>query len=73
MGVPVIAASLSVYREILGDYPVYADPDDVYFWKQSILRMSEAKQAGSGGLTGRRTPLAVPDWQSHFNQVLNFT
>jgi glycosyltransferase involved in cell wall biosynthesis len=73
LGVPVIAANLSATREILGDYAVYADPGDVYFWKQSIRRMAEAKQAGPDGTGQGGNAFAVPNWDSHFNQVLAFT
>lgn len=69
-GTPTICANLPVYREILGDYPVYADPDDVYFWKQSIRNLAESMQAGQSGEGTRRVPPDLPDWSSHFGVVL---
>ena len=69
-GTPTICANLPVYREILGDYPVYADPDDVYFWKQSIRNLAESMQAGQSGEGTRHVPPDLPDWSSHFGVVL---
>ncbi len=69
-GTTTICANLPVYREVLGDYPVYADPDDVYFWKQSIRNLAESMQAGQSGDGTRRVPPDLPDWSSHFRVVL---
>lgn len=70
-GTPVICANLPVYREILGDYPVYGDPDDVYFWKQTIRNMAESMQAGQRAGARGRAPVTLPDWRDHFKVVFS--
>lgn len=73
-GTPVICSNLPVFREFLGDYPVYADPDDVYFWAQSIRKtMAEQMQAGRSRAAIRRTPISLPSWNGHFNLVFRMT
>lgn len=65
-GVPVVAAPLPVYREILGNYPIYADADDLYSWAANIRMLSEGDAAGA-----ERQAIAVPSWEAHFNLVLS--
>lgn len=63
LGTPVVASPLPQTRELLGDWPVYADPGEPYQWKQAI-----------GGLIGNRVVRdapPVPTWRAHFNAVLN--
>jgi glycosyltransferase involved in cell wall biosynthesis len=64
-GTPVVCAPLPVYREILGDYPVYVDPADLYSWVETIRKLAEQR--------GRRPTLAgdlvIPTWENHFNLV----
>ena len=73
LGTPVICTNLPVYREILGDYPVYAEPNDVYFWKQSIRNVAESRQAGQTMAAGKRVPVDPPVWQDHFNLIFGLT
>ncbi|MFN3825557.1 MAG: glycosyltransferase [Pseudorhodobacter sp.] len=66
LGVPAILPPLPVYRETLGDYPVYHETSDVYAWMETIgaLTANPAKPTllPSGGL---------PDWVGHCNRVLS--
>lgn len=62
LGVPVIAHPLPVYREILGDYPVYATTGDLYSWAREISVLAAGPV--------RRPRARVPDWTTHFLQVL---
>ena len=64
-GVPVVCAPLPELRERLGDYPVYADPRDLYTWARIIASLS-----GEGGAARRERPLALPTWTDHFNAAL---
>lgn len=71
LGTPVIANPLPVYREILGNNPVYADVGDMYSWRNKILELSQTekpRQTVAMGNAGR-----VPTWQEHFNLVLKVT
>ncbi|MBV0913577.1 glycosyltransferase family 4 protein [Anianabacter salinae] len=70
LGVRVLATKLPVFREILSDYCVYADPDDVYFWKQRIMswatNMQVDRAAGeAAAILDRLT------WQTHFELALS--
>ncbi|MDJ1009547.1 MAG: glycosyltransferase family 1 protein [Paracoccaceae bacterium] len=62
-GTPIVASPLPVTRELLGDTVVYADPGDLYQWRQAI-----------GDLAGKKVVRDVPplpNWRDHFNGVLN--
>ena len=73
LGVPVICRRLPVYEEILGNIPVYLDSDDVYLWKQSIMRLTEAKAARQQRGNQAKAPTKTPNWDDHFNIVLKLT
>nr|WP_256474157.1 glycosyltransferase [Lutimaribacter sp. EGI FJ00013] len=66
MGVPVICNDLPVFREILGDIPVYADVNEIYHWQTTIMALVAEIRAGR-----KRQPAAMPSWETHFNTVLN--
>ena len=66
LGTPVVASSLPVLTEVLGNYPIYLDPADSYSWVETIMALS-LHVAGSG----RQTPRPPPRWGDHFNTVLN--
>jgi glycosyltransferase involved in cell wall biosynthesis len=70
LGVPVLCNSLPVYRETLGDIPIYAPVRDEYSWRQSITGLAEARRAGR---TARGVPdgFTLPTWDAHFNHVLS--
>lgn len=69
MGVPVVANTLPVMREILGDYPIYASVSDVYLWETIIRSLATAQEAELGA-SPRFSP---PTWEAHFNTVLRVT
>lgn len=64
---PVICGDLPVYREFLGDIPIYADTADRYLWKEAIQELvhrKEIKKAVQSDLT------KMPTWRAHFDKVL---
>ena len=67
MGVPVICSDLAACREVMKDWPVYADPSDPYQWRKQIktLLCDPAPQ--------RRSPMTPPEWSSHLDAVLALT
>lgn len=67
LGTPVVCAPLPVYREILGDIPVYVDPADLYSWTETIRTLAEQ---GFRRDSGTRRP-DLPGWEDHFNRVSN--
>lgn len=66
---PVICGDLPVYREFLGNIPVYVDTDDRYLWKQAIEKLAEQKRAK---IAVNFDLSKMPTWQAHFNKVLKF-
>ena len=68
LGVPVICLDLPVYRETLGDIPVYLKETDSYLLTnmvQSLLEGPKAEQMRSS--LGVMTP---PRWEDHFRLAL---
>jgi glycosyltransferase involved in cell wall biosynthesis len=71
LGVPVVCLDLPVYRETLGDYPVYAKETDRYQWMNIIKALVEN---GGKDYALKRSERTVPTtWDEHFNTVLRFT
>lgn len=71
LGVPVVCNDLPVYREILGDIPVYLTGPDRYSWRKSIQSLTTGRQrVRKAGATCDFLP---PAWEDHFKTVLRFT
>ncbi|MEL7259887.1 MAG: glycosyltransferase family 1 protein [Pseudomonadota bacterium] len=68
LGVPVIVNDLPVYREVLGNIPIYANVTDRYLWKKKIEALT--KNAPSGAPDAQFVP---PSWDTHFKTVLRLT
>lgn len=67
LGTPVVCGDLAICREVLGDVPIYADPGDVYAWRNVVERLSEQAPDNRPG------PVAPPDWNDHFERVFAAT
>lgn len=67
LGVPVLCGDLAVYRETLGDRPVYLDLGDPYHWKRAIGRLA------SDAAPQVQDRFVPPDWDAHFKIVLKVT
>ncbi len=65
----VIAADLPVYRELFGNSPVYADPNDLYSWADKIQELG----AGRGERAKCSGIVAGLTWENHFKAVLTPT
>lgn len=68
MGVPVICQDLPVFREILGDIPVYVKGSDRYLWKNIIECLIHDQTLGAKTVTEQK--FVPPTWEEHFNIVL---
>lgn len=69
LGVPVIAAPLEVFREILGDYPVYLSMTDRYSWVKEIKARCGLDMSGNA-----RSPEGLSldiGWGRHFDIVFD--
>ena len=73
LGVPVICNTLAVFREILSEYPIYADVADIYSWETMIRKLAVNSSSVNSLMQGTRVELAVPCWTDHFDQVLRIT
>ncbi|WP_165929237.1 glycosyltransferase family 4 protein [Shimia isoporae] len=72
-GVPVVCNELPVMREVLGEYPIYANVTDSYSWIQAIRKLAEADQLARGADGRPKTRFEAPSWEAHFNTVLRVT
>ncbi|MBV5262216.1 glycosyltransferase family 4 protein [Synechococcus moorigangaii CMS01] len=73
LGVPVLCNDLPIYREVLGNIPVYADASDRYLWRNKIIEMAAHHRADRDG-QGRAAPIFdPPSWETHFNKALTLT
>jgi glycosyltransferase involved in cell wall biosynthesis len=68
LGVPVICGDLAIHRELLGDYPVYADLQDRYLWKKTIIEHAGTKLDSLRRRYARHKP-QIPSWDAHFASV----
>lgn len=65
-GVPLIVNDLPVFREILGDIPIYASVCDRYLWLNKIKEL-----AGAERVSHDRKQFEPPTWAAHFKIVLS--
>ena len=68
LGVPVVCGELTIHRELLGDYPVYAGLTDRYFWKKTITTLTNQRQPALDKEHLDRRP-RIPTWDEHFAAV----
>jgi len=69
LGVPVLCRDLPVYREVLGDIPVYLSETDRYHWRNRVISLSKDCSARTDD--ENRARFVPPDWDAHFNTVLS--
>ena len=68
LGVPVIANDLPVFREVLGNIPIYAKVSDRYLWRKNIEALAEKVPSRAA-----HAHFQPPDWDAHFKTVLRLT
>jgi glycosyltransferase involved in cell wall biosynthesis len=68
-GVPVLASTLPVFREIAGDIPEYIDPLDGNAWRRMILDYAAADSALRTAQLRRMSGYMPPTWPEHFAKV----
>ena len=67
LGTPAIVGDLPVYREVLGNNPVYLNTHDMYSWANEILEFARGRNRGPTAASGGVPEL--PTWQAHFDLV----
>ncbi|HGG05050.1 MAG TPA: glycosyltransferase family 1 protein [Aliiroseovarius sp.] len=70
LGTRPVVNDLPVYREILGNIPIYANAKDMYSWLKIITDLTADHEAGTSAHLGKEAYDTLPTWQNHFNQVL---
>lgn len=69
LGCPVVCRDLKIFRELLGNIPVYVESGERYQWRSIIERLEAGELVSSGRL--HRPQFNVPKWDDHFNAVLS--
>lgn len=67
-GIPILANDLPVFREILGDIPIYAGVSDRYLWINNIKDLAMAWPDAT-----KQQAFVPPTWGTHFKTVLRLT
>lgn len=67
-GVPVIAADLAVYREVVGDIPLYLAADDAAGWEAAIVDFT-ADSTERARQIAQMKHYSPPTWAEHFRRV----
>jgi len=70
LGVPIICSDLAIYREVLGNFPVYAATSNAYVWRTEIIKMLQKDGVNRRKLGKEQGAYTPPDWETHFNLVL---
>ncbi len=68
LNVPVVCGDLAIHRELLGDYPVYANVNDRYLWQKTIIEQAEKRLEDLRDACAKNTP-HIPTWDEHFVRV----
>jgi len=71
-GVPIICGENAIYREILGDYPLYLNVDNSYLWSQRILGRAGRKRESEAERQMRGGTVKIPTWDAHFDRIFRF-
>ncbi len=67
LGVSVVLSDLNVYRETLGDIPVYLNETDCYLWRNTVVRLMGSDRRGFEA--GDAPQITAPSWSDHFRAV----
>lgn len=70
LGTPAVCAPLDVFRETLGDVPVYAAADDMYQWLKIVRELADGERSAGADIVRRAKGLVLPTWKDHVNRVL---
>ena len=68
IGVPIICTPLPVFKELLGDYPIYAETSERYLWRNKIEQLAQRRR-GQSGEQKKMGGFEAPTWQAHFNRL----
>lgn len=66
--VPLICNPLPVFKEVLGEYPIYAGESERYTWRNNIEQLAQ-RRWGESGEQKKTGFLAALTWQTHFKKL----
>lgn len=69
VSIPVIASDIGVFREIAGDAPDYAAPDDAKRWADLVMAYAAPQSPQRTAQVERIKQVRLPDWPAHFAAV----
>jgi glycosyltransferase involved in cell wall biosynthesis len=72
LGVPIICGENDIYREILGDYPLYLNVDNSYAWEKEILERAGRNRESEAERQARAGSVKIPTWDEHFDRIFRF-
>jgi glycosyltransferase involved in cell wall biosynthesis len=72
LGIPIICGENDIYREILGDYPLYLNVDNSYLWSKRILGRAGRNRESEADRHMRAGKVKIPTWNEHFDQIFRF-
>jgi glycosyltransferase involved in cell wall biosynthesis len=72
LGVPIICGENDIYREILGDYPLYLNVDNSYVWEKEILERAGRNRESEAERQARAGTVKIPTWDEHFDRIFRF-
>lgn len=70
LGTPIICNDLDIYREVLGEFPVYAETSNAYVWRTEIEKLLQEDSDDQGRVDKNQAQYVPPSWDAHFNLVL---
>lgn len=70
LGTPVICNDLPIYREVLGDIPIYAPVTDRYPWLEATQKLVQEHATQATRANMDRPGIDPPSWEAHFKPVL---
>lgn len=73
LGVPVVSNNLNVVKEVLGEYPIYADVADMYLWETTIRKLANYQDKVNKLEVENTVKIPFPTWEDHFKIVFSET
>ena len=70
LGTPIICNDLDIYREVLAEFPVYAETSSAYVWRTEIEKLLRKDSDDFGRVDENQAQYIPPSWDAHFNLVL---
>ncbi|MEY8881499.1 glycosyltransferase family 4 protein [Donghicola sp. XS_ASV15] len=67
---PIVCNDLPIYREFLGNIPIYAPSGDAKLWYRAVITAYENALSENSGPSAEAKQWSPPTWEAHFERVL---